>query len=315
MSLATEMRPTKLADVFGNEGIKASLQAILSRSELQPTPKAYLFAGRSGCGKTTFARLMASALGVTPDGIVEINTANCRGIDTIREAVIPFTDAGQRPIAGLIAFVLDECHRFTKDAQEALLKAVEDCPEHAFFFFCTTEPEGMIKTLRNRCSIFQVSALNMDDTLNLLLDAVEKYHFSVPDEILSKIATASEGVPREALKLLEQIQGITDSKAIDSFLCLAGKDAQTIELCRQLVRLGDAQSKWNTVRSIYANLSAEPEAIRRQILGYIKVCLLKTGNSIEADRFSRLMELFLAADVWKSGEPALVWSLYVACGA
>lgn len=316
MSLATEFRPTTLAEVLGNEGVKASLQAILSRSDLQPTPKAYLFAGPSGCGKTTLARIMASALGVASDGIFEINVGNCRGIDTIRESVLPFTDGGQRPISGLIAFILDESHAYTADAQKSLLKAVEDCPDHAFFFFCTTEPERLIAPLRNRCSIFQVSPLNEDETLTLLLNAVDKYHFSVPDEILAKIATASEGVPREALKLLEQVQGISDPKAIDSFLCSAGKNAETIEICRQLVSRGQTQAnKWNTIRSLYSNLSADPESVRRSILGYMKACLLKSGNIVEADRFNKLMELFLAADVWKSGEPALVWALYVACGA
>ena len=144
-TLPIKYRPQYFDEVAGNKDAVAQCEAILKRS-LATIPRSWLFTGPSGTGKTTLARILRYELDCSDADFHEFNTSNTRGIDTIREIT---SKARLSPMDGKIqVYLLDECHQLTKDAQNALLKALEDTPKHTFFMLCTTNPEKSRSYLR-----------------------------------------------------------------------------------------------------------------------------------------------------------------------
>jgi len=126
--LHIDYRPKTLKEMEGNRSTVDSLQAVLSRES--DIPHAFLFSGSAGCGKTSLGRIVASELGCAPADFREIDTADFRGIDTIREIK---NQARLKPLAGKVrVWLLDEFHKSTADAQNALLKILEEPPSHDF---------------------------------------------------------------------------------------------------------------------------------------------------------------------------------------
>ena len=303
MPLHIDFRPKKLSEVVGNESIKTSLQSIFERKD---KPHAFLFFGLSGGGKTTLARIVAKELGCSESDIFEYNSGNSRGIDTVREI-----DQNSRyaPMQGKAkVYIQDEAHRLTKDAQGAYLKLTEDAPSHAYFIFCTTNPEQMLDTLRNRCSSYQVKALKPSE-MKLLLRRVLKSEKveDFPESVLSKIVEMSEGCPRQALVLLDQVIDIADEKeALEAVDCFESEAHNTIEICRILV--GNDTDKWDKIRKILSSIEEEPETVRRMILGYLGKVLL---GSKKNDKVAEMLGCF--TDSWfYSGKGGMIQSLYFA---
>ena len=129
MSLYQKHRPQTLADVQGNRNIVTTLKGLFATPEKMP--HTFLFHGETGCGKTTIARIVAENLGCTENNLVEIDTGQFTGIDTVRDIrkSAQFIPLG----GGVRVFIIDEVHRMTKDAQNAFLKILEDTPPHIYF--------------------------------------------------------------------------------------------------------------------------------------------------------------------------------------
>ena len=304
MPLHIMYRPKNLDEFIGNESIKISLQSIIERKD---KPHAFLFFGASGCGKTTLGRILARELGCSESDIFEYNIGNMRGVDTVRDI-----DQNSRyaPMTGNAkVYIFDESHRFTKDAQGSLLKLTEDTPSHAYFIFCTTNPEQMLDTLRNRCSSYQVKLLKPSEMKKLLRSVLESEKVEdFSEKVLSKITDLSEGCPRQALVLLDQVIDIADeAEALTAVDCFENEGHETIEICRILV--SNDTGKWDKIRKILASVEEEPEAVRRMILGYLsKVLLNSKGN----DKVAEMLGCF--TDSWfYSGKGGMVQSIYYAC--
>ena len=154
MNLADQLRPKRLEDVIGNRGAVAYLKAALEKRQL---PQAILFSGASGCGKTTLAYILAAIVGGQEPDIVHVNAADTNGIEEARSIA---RLAGVRPLAGNRIYILDEAHQLTKEAQNCLLIPIEKPEPWAWWFICTTKPEGLIDTLRGRLTSVEVSALS-----------------------------------------------------------------------------------------------------------------------------------------------------------
>ncbi|KKL10376.1 hypothetical protein LCGC14_2556470, partial [marine sediment metagenome] len=208
-------RPSDFSTFVGNESTIQSLKSVLDREKGHV--KVFLLQGPSGCGKTTLARIIRNYLGCSEHDFFEYNMANTRGIDTIRGLV---GNAKYAPLKGGVRiYLLDECHKLTTDAQNALLKILEDTPDHVRFILCTTEPEKLINTIKTRCSTFQVSSLQRAKIITLLKGVCEKEEAEFPDKHYKEIARVCDGSPRKALSILDQIMDIPDDdKAFDAIL-------------------------------------------------------------------------------------------------
>lgn len=309
------VRPRIFEEFIGNEAtVKAVKSIVEAPAELRP--HAILFAGDSGCGKTTLARIFARAVGCNsrsdngegPD-MVELNAANVRGIDTVREIV---NSAAFSPLMGdAKVYILDESHQLTSAAQEAILKVIEDTPLHCYFVFCTTEPESLIKTIRNRCSRFDLIKLRYPDMMKLLAQSSEIAGTLVSDKILSAIANQADGCPREALVLLEKIIGVTDEeKALECISVSQIIEKTTFDLCKLII--DPRIESWKRALEVLATLDDNPEAIRQSLLGYLRQCLLKSKNIEDAARFAKKIGV-LSENSFASGKAQLAAQVFRVC--
>lgn len=197
-SLHTKYRPKSLDEVRGNKEAVDS-----SRKAISKDTHAFLFTGPSGTGKTTMARAIVNEIGCKDHYIREIDAANARGIDTIREIV---SECRHRPLGGgNKAYIFDEAHQLTEEAMHALLKVVEEPPEYVYLIFCTTHPEELIETLRNRCFSYRLAKLSESEIAGLIDDVAEKEGIAVLPEVRDLIVKESDGTPRKALVHLGQV--------------------------------------------------------------------------------------------------------------
>jgi len=280
MSLYLKYRPPTFEDIYGNENVVTVLQNLLKNDP----PHAYLLHGPTGCGKTTIGRIIAQELECTGMDLKEVDSADFRGIDTIRAIR---HQAQYKSIESPVrVWIIDECHKLTNDAQNALLKILEDTPSHVYFILCTTDPQKLLKTIRGRCSEFQVNPLADSELLNLLREVVRAEGEVLHKRVYDQICQDSLGHPRNALQILEQVLSVEPDQRLETAKKTAEETSQSIELCRALIR----DDKWGSIAKILSGLQEQdPESIRRHVLGYCKSVLLKEAN----DQAGLIMENFI----------------------
>lgn len=281
-ALHLSYRPNDFDEVIGNEETVNSLKSLMERSA-GGRPRVYLLHGPTGCGKTTLGRIIAKYVGGPPEikgevnlDFQEVNTSNNRGIDTARAI-----DTGMRfkPLNGdARVYLLDEVHQTTKDFQHAMLKPLEDTPEWVYFILCTTEPEKLLPTIRNRCTTFDVRLLRSKEIDKLLEWVLEQEGMELPEKARKAVIKAAAGSPRQALVILDQIIDLKGDDMEEAIHSIEIREQAVIDLCRSLLR-GD---KWSQVREILQGIEEEPEKVRRAVLGYITSVALggddKTGG-------------------------------------
>jgi len=273
MDLHLRYRPKKFKDLVGNKAIVSSLtEALKNRKTFS---HALLFNGPSGCGKTTMARIVAKKLGCHPKEVHEINAANNRGIDFIRDVI---SKAKYTPIMGECrVYIFDESHQLSKDAQNAMLKLIEDSPKHSYFMFCSTNPESMLKTIKNRCAQYTLKSLRPKDIEELLDRVIKKEKLKTKSKIKSLIIDACDGSPRMALVFLGMLKGVTKrSRAEELIYTKIADTEQAITLCRALMK----NVKWKELSAILKGLDGQAyEKIRLAVLGYF-TSVMMSGKSL-----------------------------------
>jgi len=308
MTLYQKYRPRTFDQVMGN---KALVQSLATLTNKEDPPHSFLFTGPTGCGKTTLARIVASELGVyDPDlplsknhDYQELNAANFRGIDTARDIIDKMTyfGFGERRV-----WLLDECHQLTRDAQPALLKALEEPPSHVFFLLCTTDPEKLLDTIRNRCVECNVRRLRDKTTMKLLRRIVKKEEMDVPLEVLKKIVRESQGSPRDSLTMLEQTSGLNEEEMGEFLSKFQTFESTVLDLCRSLIE----RREWKKMGKILQGLKDEdPEKVRRAVLGYFTTALLSKDDPY----FSLVLDEF-GENFFDSGRSGLVNACYRCVG-
>ena len=155
-SLAVKYRPKTLTDLTEQSITVQILQKVVESGK----PKnAYLFAGESGCGKTTAARAFANALNSGVGDPIEIDAASNNGVDQVRNII---ESATQRSLTGTYkVFIIDEAHAITSQGWQAFLKGIEEPPAFTIYIFCTTEPQKIPATILNRVQRFNFTKISM----------------------------------------------------------------------------------------------------------------------------------------------------------
>ncbi len=231
-------RPQKIKDL-DITSVRQSLEKIIEKKTIS---HAFLFSGPKGTGKTSAARLLAKAVNcLNPDesgepcnictqcvsvtkgtniDVIEMDAASHRGIDDIRslrEAV------GLAPVAAdKKVYIIDEAHMLTTEASNALLKTLEEPPEHVIFILATTNPEKLIGTIRSRATNVVFTKASTDELVKSLKKIAVGEKKKVDDRVLEKIALTAGGSFRDAHKLLEQLitleVDLDDNKELDKYL-------------------------------------------------------------------------------------------------
>lgn len=291
-------RPNSFEKVIGNKEIVKSIQSLLSKKD---HPHSYMLYGQSGCGKTTIARIMAKELKISENDIQEINSSNNRGIDTAREII---QNAMYKPLNGTHKmYILDEVHKTTKDFQNAMLKVLEDTPSHVYFVLCTTEPEQIIKTVRTRCSSFEVQFPAVNVLARFLKGIAEKHEKEFSSSVYKSIAEHSENSIRQSLVILEQILEIEEEEeALSVISSIRMQEAAVIDLCRALIK----KESWNKISGLLKGITEEPEKVRRAVLGYASAVLLNGSNEQAAEIIDNFKNNF-----YDSGKAGLVYASFL----
>ena len=224
-SLSVKYRPKTIEDMIGNASAKTMIQGMLKNKRF---PNTILLHGGTGMGKTTTARMLAryincatgDACGTCPScragdaspDIVEMNMAETRGIDDIRNLI------GKSKLAPRFnqrVFILDELHQLTTQAKEAMLKPLEEPAKRTMWILCTTNPEKLPKTIIGRCQQIAVEAPTVKEMVQFLIGICKQEGIKITKEddlpILKHIAERSMGHSRNALQMLETYIAVKSS--------------------------------------------------------------------------------------------------------
>lgn len=296
MPLHVRLRPSTFEEVIGQDAVTASLERLVKSNGV---PHAFLFTGPSGVGKTTLARILASAVGVDVANVMEVDAATYSGAEDIRT----ITGMAQYQAFGESAkrmFIVDECHALSDKAWQALLKATEEPPPHAYWVFCTTVPEKVPRTVVTRCTHYDLKPVKKDLLYDYLELIAKQEELEVGDEVLGYIAQQAEGSVRQGLVLLSSARGLTSRKEAFELLNVVDEtNAEAIELVRMLAT-GKGLSWANAVAIINKMENPNPEGIRRILLNYAGNWLLKTKGDKEATRLLQVLSCF--SEPYRTGE-------------
>ena len=279
--LYLKYRPSKFKYVIGQDEAVNILQKKWKSDSL---PHVILFSGPAGTGKTTLGRIVATCLECSDIDFEEKNSADYRGIDSVREIR---NTMSQAPMNGPVKVILfDEIHKCTNDAQNAMLKMLEDTPKHVYFILCTTEPEKLLPTIRQRCLKIDLKPIKIQDLDKIIENVRAKEKIKITEEVHEKIVEYAGGSAREALQLLDKVYQLeTEEEQLDA-IEKASLQAQAISLARLLI---NTKTKWPEVGKLLKELRQEDsERIRYLVLSYATSILLKKAN----ERAMRMLEEF-----------------------
>ena len=324
--LARKYRPQKFSEVIGQEHVTRTLKNAIEQGR---TAHGYIFSGHRGIGKTTVARLLAMALNcrssnqplAEPCGIcdscneiragnsvdvIEIDAATNRGIDEIRELreATRYRPARDR----FKVYILDEAHQITDAAFNALLKTLEEPPDHVVFMLATTQPEDIPQTIRSRCQHFSFRAVRFEEVVGQLRKIAALENIDADEDALALLAEAGDGSMRDALSILDQaIPFSTGRLTAETIRSLVG--AVPSDVLEEVLQAVARNSSEDVLRRVDALISEghNPIHFARQMVRFLRnatVAKIAGGDSsllqISSDerrRVARVAESFSEEDL------------------
>ena len=289
-TLYLRWRPSSFDTLVGQAPVKQALMNALSSGRIA---HAYLFTGPRGTGKTTTARIFAKALncqnGPTnhpcgeclncrqiTDGsaldVQELDAASNRGVDDIKNLN---KNADFAPVnCRYKVYIIDEAHMLTTEACNALLKTLEEPPEHVVFILATTEPQKILPTIHSRCQRFDFHPITQEEIVAHLQKVAEGSDIKAEKEALELIAAASEGGMRDALSLLEQCGVMAETVTAETVRSVRGIIGR--EILRELVG-AVGQREVASALTIFDRLLMQGKDISQiliELSGYMRALLL-----------------------------------------
>lgn len=293
--VARRYRPQAFDELVGQEHIARALSNAITTSRVG---HAYLFTGARGVGKTSTARILAKALncvqGPTPSpcnqcdvclgissgddvDVLEIDGASNRGIDEIRQLR---QNVNVRPSrARFKIYIIDEVHMLTREAFNALLKTLEEPPEHVKFIFCTTEPTKIPITILSRCQRFDFAGILPNSIAGRLRQIVEAEGVSAEPEALAILARRAAGSMRDGQSLLEQLLSFAPERItvtdVHGMLGTAGEE-RLAKLVGHLVGRNPAGALDELGEAIHEGV--DPALLLEQLFGYFRDCMVAVAG-------------------------------------
>jgi DNA polymerase III subunit gamma/tau len=286
--LARKYRPQSFDDLIGQEALVRTLKNALDQGRLA---HAFVLTGVRGVGKTTTARIIAKGLNcigadgtggptVNPCGVcdncrsitedrhvdvMEMDAASHTGVDDIREII---DGVRYRPVSARYkVYIIDEVHMLSRNAFNALLKTLEEPPDHVKFVFATTEIRKVPITVLSRCQRFDLRRIGAEDLIALFTSICAKEGVEADEEALRLTARAADGSARDGLSLLDQAMALATGPIgpalVQEMLGLADR-SEILDLFEDLMRgkLPDALARVNTMH----DLGADPLVIAQDLL-------------------------------------------------
>ena len=271
MALYRKYRPATFAEVVGQEHVTEPLSTALAAGRIN---HAYLFSGPRGCGKTSSARILArslnceqgptptpcgvcdSCVALAPNGpgsvdVVELDAASHGGVDDTRELRDRAFYAPAQSRYRI--FIVDEAHMVTTAGFNALLKIVEEPPDHLIFVFATTEPEKVLPTIRSRTHHYPFRLLAPRTMRSLLEHICASEDVSVDDAVYPLVIRAGGGSPRDTLSVLDQLLAGAEGNRVDyqrALALLGATDVALIDVAVDALAAGDAAALFGAVEAV-----------------------------------------------------------------
>lgn len=286
ITLYRKYRPSTFEELIGQDHIKKYFEKSIEKKEIS---HAYIFSGPRGTGKTTTARILSKILNCkNPKGhnpcnecenciainagnfmdVIELDAASNRGIDEIRK----IRDAANfRPVSGKYkVFIIDEFHMLTKEAFNALLKTLEEPPEHVIFILATTNLEKVPETIISRAQVLQFKNITEKEIKKHIIYIAEKENRNISEKAAEIIARKAKGGARDALSLLEQVLKFSDENISDEDVIkiLGLFDEKIIKEFLDSILVGDTEKVLNISNEIF-NEGKEIEVFLEETLEYI----------------------------------------------
>ena len=319
--LARKWRPKDFSDTVGQEHV---LQALINALDTGRLHHAYLFTGTRGVGKTTIARILAKALncetGVTsqPCGecsacreidegrfvdLIEVDAASKTKVDDTRDMLDNVQYAAAR--GRYKVYLIDEVHMLSKSSFNALLKTLEEPPEHVKFLLATTDPQKLPVTVLSRCLQFNLKRMTPRLILDRLTHICGEEEIEFESAALALIARAADGSMRDALSLLDQAIAYCGGKIEESSTAtmLGTIDRDHVMRLMRLLASGDARGIIETIREIdeqfpdYARLLDDVARDLQRVAVYQVVGTCDSEDELSEKDVAELAEVMPTSDV------------------
>ena len=268
LALYRKYRPRSFDEIVGQQAV---VKALRNQVKFGQVGHAYLFCGTRGTGKTSIARVFAKAVNCleSEDGnpcgrcelceefsqslnVIEIDAASNNDVENVRELR---DEAVFTPVKGRYKiYIIDEAHMLSTSAFNALLKILEEPPEHVIFILATTEPNKLLPTILSRCQRFDFKRLTADEIRGQLRHVCDEEGLEAEEEALAYMAAAADGGMRDALSLLDQCRAyfigepITLEKVLD---VLGAVDASTLVNMTAALASADAVTLLRQVDTVF----------------------------------------------------------------